>query len=569
MKKFLFTVLALISGADTFAGNIALSPFPGIEGVYSYTNRTEAKEYCQKFTGAVYLVYPDSKCSLDQAQELVDELGLSKGDIYNYMSSVLVANPVGEKYNADKDVENYEKIFNALFIHTNLKIIAIGNGATFVNTCIAPIADEVAGIVTIGGKAPSKTKGTATVPVYIAGKGAKAVYKYYKELNSKSDDPLLATIVADPSAKTPAQTIADAWDKLLCRNMRLSNYGHTAYLGERLGQYPFTLVSFAYPRALGLKKVIVDTNMQAISRKNYLWYEYYNKNVEEAPAGTVPLLVLLHGNHNDPRTQAETSGFLPLAAKENFMVIELEWQGGKTAEYAWMGLDGIEKVINTVLDKYPQLDGSRVYAQGLSAGAFTTTAIGVHKPYLFAAVAAQSGGVPNDSMNESAIYGAGYNRKSVFADAVSRRGSILMPYFSISGTTDGAIPHPSRMDFKDTYSAGIPVPEYPVLPPEESFVFKAWQLYQTLNGAPVAETFDTGEDPFFGQKLSDRRSFRLGNYDIETGDVIVDGVPVMRLVTVPEFGHWNFTPAAEMEWEYFKHFSRDPLTKQLNYSEWL
>lgn len=563
----MIAALALMTGVSSFAGDIVLAPFHGMEDVFVFDNKVEVKEFCMKFIAPDYIIYPDSRCSLEQAQALVEELGFAEGELFNWMSRVTVVNPVSDRYDAKADGARYEQIFNALFSHCNLKIVAIGNGATFVNESIAPIANEVAGIVSISGKAPSKITGAATVPVYVAGKNAKAVARYYRKRNSVSGDPLLVTVEAPSGDMSLSQIMEDAWESVLSRNIRISNYGHTSYLGERLGQYPFELQQFAYPKALGLKKNIVEKDFHVISGKKYLWFEYFNDAVENAPEGTVPLLVLLHGNHNDPRTQADFAGFLPLAARENFMVIELEWQGGKDGAYAWMGLDGIELTVNEVLDKYPQLDRSRVYAQGLSAGAFTTTALGVHKPYLFAALAAQSGGVVNDVIPEGAIYGAGYNRKSLFADAKSRRGSILMPYFSVSGTADGAIPHPSGMDFKDTYPAGISLPDGPVLAPEESFVFKAWQLYQTLNGAEVAQNFEAETDAFFGQELSGRTSSRIGNYDVESGDIIVDGVPVMRLVTVQNFGHWNFVPAAEMEWEYFKHFSRDPETKKLNYTE--
>ena len=72
--------------------------------------------------------------------------------------------------------------------------------------------------------------------------------------------------------------------------------------------------------------------------KDWLWYEYFPKGTQDAPARSVPLMVLLHGNTNDPRTQAETSGFIELAAEEKFIVVEMEWQGSDS--YGTMGHDG-------------------------------------------------------------------------------------------------------------------------------------------------------------------------------------------------------------------------------------
>ena len=58
-------------------------------------------------------------------------------------------------------------------------------------------------------------------------------------------------------------------------------------------------------------------------------------------------MVLLHGNANDPRTQAETSGFLQVAGKERFFVVEMEWQGSQSFEP--MGHDGVETVLYQLL----------------------------------------------------------------------------------------------------------------------------------------------------------------------------------------------------------------------------
>ena len=70
--------------------------------------------------------------------------------------------------------------------------------------------------------------------------------------------------------------------------------------------------------------------------EKYLWYEYVPALMKDAPNHSIPLVILLHGHNNDPRTQAETSGFPELGAQEGFMVAELEWQG-KSGLYDYMG----------------------------------------------------------------------------------------------------------------------------------------------------------------------------------------------------------------------------------------
>jgi len=44
-------------------------------------------------------------------------------------------------------------------------------------------------------------------------------------------------------------------------------------------------------------------------------------------------------------------------------------------------------------------------------------------------------------------------------------------------------------------------------------------------------------------------------------------MPLIRLVAVMDYGHWNFMPTAQVMWDFFKQFSRDPETKKLIYHE--
>jgi len=43
-------------------------------------------------------------------------------------------------------------------------------------------------------------------------------------------------------------------------------------------------------------------------------------------------------------------------------------------------------------------------------------------------------------------------------------------------------------------------------------------------------------------------------------------MPLIKLVAVMDYGHWNFIPAARIAWDFFKHYRRDPVTKKLIYS---
>lgn len=574
--KFLSVAIIILNciAASGSVSQIRLEELETHKGVYTF--RYEDSDYTRAFAfvAPTYFIFPDKDLSLEEAQVLIDEMGFNRAPLKDNANAFFVISPLEGKYNAQSDFERFKEIYNLAFLHINIKVIGIGAGADFVNKAIAPHSEGIAGIVSIGGKL-SYDSYTAVVPAYICGNNASAIAKSYisscnASLRQKGkgymvyenrDEPLLRVVVDKRSSGKLSEIMDRAWDSLLSRNYRLSNYKHTCYAGEEFGTCPFELAEYMYLPNLGMKKNIVERKL--LERKGtYLWFEYYNEAVENAAAGTIPLLVLLHGNGNDPRTQAETSGFVQLAARENFMVIDLEWQG-TNGRNEWMGLDGIELVINEVLEVYPQLDASRVYAEGLSAGAFCATALGIHKSYLFAAVGANSGGVISGSLTEGIIYATGFSPKSLWADASQKRGFVQMPYFSVGGTIDGAVPYPSHMDVRDQFPGGVGAPE--VLPPEESSIFQAWRLYRFLNGAEPLDVFDTQFDPVFGQLLENRTSEVIKGYDVESGEVTVNGIPLLKLVTVLDYGHWNFAPGVTMMWDYFKHFSRNTATGELIY----
>ena len=336
--------------------------------------------------------------------------------------------------------------------------------------------------------------------------------------------------------------MADAWERLLSQNYRISNLGHTGYMGGTLGQYgDYELEPYLMWERLGTVRERVEKSLFSYNKHQdlYLWYEYRPSAMKDAAPGSIPLVVLLHGHNNDPRTQAETSGFVELGAEEGFMVAELEWQG--KPGYDYMGDHGIEAVIRELLKKYPQLDASRVYAEGLSAGGFSATALGVSKSHLFAAVGAHSGGI----FNENHFLGFPFmDPEAINAQAAQKSGKVRMPYFSICGTADDAVPflNPSL--------------------PNGNMIADSWRLYQKLNGLEVSGPSDLDKYPIFGLPLENRhRVETIKHHAMEVGDILDGcGLPVIRVVAVENFGHWNFVPGAREMWNYFKQWRRDPDT---------
>lgn len=495
-----------------------------------------------------FFIYPDGKISAEEAEALVGEMGMQRLLDENF-ATVIVINPTdANKYTA-ADFEVFKAMFNKSR-SGNLKVVGFGSGASFVNQILVPqAAGHIAGVVSVGGK-PGKSVDKAGVPAYLAGKTAAKAAKPYKAAAAlHPDEPLLQVVTSSLSA--PGEVFADAWAKVLSKNFRYNNYKHTHYEGAQYGQYgSYELEPYTDWEALGIKRIVVEQPIgfpgQQGPQPKQLWYEYWPEElIEGALEHSVPVMVLLHGNANDPRTQAETSGFIQVAGEERFFVVEMEWQG--TRNYQAMGHDGVESVINLLLNKYPQLDPSRVYAEGLSAGSMTATALGIKKSHVFAAVGGHSGGL---------FGGLGMGPfpgfQSIWNEATQKRGAIETAYCSVFGTMDTTVPYMTPDNWKG------------------NSYLNAWNAYEQMNGMEVVSEMDFSADSVFGQKLLDRETIVTPKGDgivIETGQLYKGGVPMIRLVAVMDYGHWNFMPTARIMWDFFKHYSRDTETKKLIYNK--
>ena len=96
----------------------------------------------------------------------------------------------------------------------------------------------------------------------------------------------------------------------------------------------------------------------------------------------------------------------------------------------------------------------------------------------------------------------------------------------------------------------------------------AWNAYEQMNGMEVVDQMDFTAWPLFGQPLRDRETIRTNKGEgivLETGQLYKGNKPLIKIVAVVNYGHWNFIPAARIAWDFFKHYSRDPETKQLIY----
>ena len=535
-----------------------LNEFSAMEGTTAlqYNLPMERNIESRAGYGPAFFIFPDQKLDEKSALDLAKELKIIE-IAAEFGGRICVVNPAGAKWQAS-DVQAFRDLMGRSGGATNVKIVGIGNGATFVNQYLAAtdLTGAIAGIVSING-APGKVC-ALPVPAYIGGKNAaKAAKPYQVTSNAAPADPLQQVVVNTDAKASVAALFADAWDKVLSANYRYNNLYRTFYMSRGIdnpeGVKTFELVSIPMFDKLGIQRnvveyPVVDTNAAGgvENPDKYLWYEYLPKQAREAAKGTVPLVVMLHGHGNDPRTQSETAGFVELAAEEGFMVVEMEWQGSNG--FIAMGLDGIEAVISVLKEKYPQIDGSRIYCEGLSAGAMTSNILGVRKSHLFAAVAGHSGGI--FSGNGLGYYG--YGSEPLMNEAIQKRGYVEVGYCNVVGTHDDVI----RFFRPDNWQGN------PYL--------NVWRIYQTINDMEVTGDLDFNVDPTFGFKLQDRQQIHTGKSEditIEFGQLYKGNKPMIRLMVINNYGHWNFKPAARLIWDFWRHFSRDMETKKLIYHE--
>jgi poly(3-hydroxybutyrate) depolymerase len=210
-----------------------------------------------------------------------------------------------------------------------------------------------------------------------------------------------------------------------------------------------------------------------------------------------------------------------------------------------MGHDGVETVLYQLFAKYPQLDPSRVYAEGLSAGSITATALGIKKSHLFTAVGGHSGGIFAGAFKGYSTFDA------LWAEATQKRGAVEVPYCSVLGTKDNVVPYMQPDNWK------------------QNNYLNAWNAYEQMNGMEVVREMDFAQYPVFGQPLQDRQTLVTAKGDgitVESGVLYKGSVPMIKIVAVMDYGHWNFQPTARIMWDFFKQFHRDPQTKALIYN---
>lgn len=495
--------------------------------------------------------------SEEDAEAILAEMGIGS-ILETWAGSVYVVNPMDGKAYTKEDAENFVELIGPAT--SNIKVIGIDEGATFVNNNLREKLYPVAGVMTYGGDMEEAAQEGCEVPAYLSNPADNAKEYFIAVNNAKEvsegmyenkDNTLQKVVIGNE--ETLAKAFENAWNTVFSKNYRQHNSLTEFYNANAKDiTSDYELIAIADYEGLGIQYE-AHYNEALNGEGEYTWFEYIPTSTLEKEEGSVPLVVALHGNKNDARLEGDSTGWPELAAKEEFMFVAPEWQayvveGGSTEKQPnYFGCDGLqdEKLIEWIemlKEKYPQIDSSRIYVTGLSAGASASTLYGAKYSEVFAAV--------------GAVSGPGVDKEELSSIAKNYKGGEV-PYLYICGDHDffGMLP----VDLSSTYS-------YPIDPENGVYIqhvdanvdmFPFIQSYQKINGLDVSEKYDMSKNEFFGVALDNQKWIKIGNKDALEGTLSNENGVVIQLAGVKDLAHWNYKPEAEYIWNFFKQYSRN------------
>lgn len=507
-----------------------------------------------------YYIFAGNKTE-DTANDLIAKLEMLD-NVQEWAGQVYVINPLDGKSYGDEDKEAFINLVGGAV--NNAKVIGIDDGATFVNNYLSQSCYFIAGMMIYGGEMNEGLEASDVVPVYLSNASDRAV-DYYKQINNatkKSDkdeyvvyeneNKNLQSVAVASNKEELAEAFDNAWKSILSKNYRQHN-DITEFYNTNVKDIKenYDLIEVPIFEELGITyNQEIDKSVTGMEGK-YTWFEYVPNTVKSSNNNSVPLVVNLHGNQNDPRLQGDSTGWPELASKENFIVVAPEWQEKDVNFFKVDGLGG-DGVINLIKDlqvKYPQIDASKIYLTGLSIGGAESFLLGLQYSNIFAGVGIVSG-------------------VNVFADQVTEIANNYsageVPLLYLCGDHDffQMIPVDGTSKYGTAYLFGDQIWDKD----KNTHIFSSIQAYQKINGLAVSE-MNMSENEYYGIKLDNQRWTKLGDKDMYTGTLSNKNGVVMELAAIKDLAHWNYKPEAEYIWNFFDSYRRDKETGKLIFSK--
>ena len=298
-------------------------------------------------------------------------------------------------------------------------IIGIDGGATFINNYIASTFDyvtRIAGMLLVGGDMERIRDVASFVPVYLVNPSSMAVEKYKaaNEVDAWSYDgddvayfnqqQPLQKVVVSAATELNAELVDTVYHNFLIKAMRNAvirsglHNASTLYAGYNFNQAPYSLDRRnAIVNGRTADGLVVtehhEDRFKEICREDdgeYIdtWWEVLPEEVLNgtAPEHSVPLVLCNHGSGDDPMQYVDETGWLLVAGDSRVALAVPFHQNIGTSFDPGIRYQALPALVEYMLEQYPALDPSRVYATGYSMGGGATYATIYGKPELFAAV---------------------------------------------------------------------------------------------------------------------------------------------------------------------------------------
>ena len=580
------------NGAKVWSGHPALEGYPeGTTYVYRSANLYAGRAAARLNTNL--FVYTETKfASKDEAFAFLKDAGLI--DIVDEaVGSIVLVTPIGETFGR-ADVASYYALQTAMLAQKDYGKDAEGNniyysdaeyfggygyeyfigidgGATFFNNYIATEIDFVgrfAGALLINGTMEEFRQPAIFVPVWLAGASSEIADKYItvngagamdrtagKTVYYNQEFPLRKVVLTEAYDLKPI--ISDAYYGLFVKAMRVPVLpqavysGGAPYSGYNFDEAPYSLcdrsivingrtadgivlIKHQYDDTFAAIQTTADVTQRdgsILPAGQYIdmWYEYVPEEVLDgtAPEGTIPLILCNHGSGDDPRVFVEEFGLLELAGQERVALVAPEHQ-----HIAAIRGEALTAVVKYMLETYPALDASRVYATGYSMGGGATQTVGFYDPTLFAAI------TPTASASHLPLTD---EQLEVFK-------TVDLPAMLANSSYDTTV--------------GVPYGGAPIRETQQTYL-RNWAM---VNEIELPE-YDFEANPYTGLTNEDRYVFDIvnGEFENNTWYYEKDGVPLFASYFVEGMIHALYPEYARINWEFMKHYSRNLETGEIIY----
>ena len=536
--------------------------FKSKDDAFAYLKGLGLIDIIDEAIGSVVLVTPSNP-----------EIGFTAADqkYYYALQTAILAQKASEK---SGDITTYYSDAEYFGGYGYLYVIGLEGGATFLNNYVAGTFDyvsRIAGMLLIGGKMDDIRNVAALVPAYLVNTADAVVSKYMTANDTNAyicegsletffnqARPLQRVVVVKDENTDAARHIKDAYYNMFIKAMRVPVIkqglysASTPYQGYNFDEAPYSLC--------GRNAVINDKTEDGIHvirhteerfsdlvtvNGEYLqtWFEYLPDEVLNgtAAAGTVPLVLAMHGGGDDPRVFVDEIGLLDLAGDERFAMIAPEHQylgsirqGDKVIE--GILCDALPRIVKYMLQTYPALDPSRVYVTGYSMGGGATLRAINGAPSIFAAA------VPMAS--------SGYTGTPEQAAQFVKDDLPIMfttSAFDLGGAFD---------QVNGTIAAGYQT---------------QLNLFLDYNGMKTIDAFDFVAYPIAGFKADRIVTIMLNNEYKNTRWYLNndDGIPMVALSYTEKLIHALYPEYAKIAWDFVKYYSRNQETGIVEYNPYV